>query len=77
MILALEDFSYVVVVAVRKDYALPWTAYAVQHEHRRRKLQRGARALCRRDRPQTLKPPPGAVTASLLLPRMVDELRGL
>lgn len=40
MVLAVEDFSYVVVLAVREDYVLPWTAYAVEHEHRRRKLRR-------------------------------------
>lgn len=39
VLLAVDDFSYVVVVAVRKDYALPWTAYPVGPEHRRRKLR--------------------------------------
>jgi hypothetical protein len=39
-VLALSDFAYVVVVADRGTYALPWTAYYVEHEHRRRKLRR-------------------------------------
>lgn len=39
-VLALGDFSYVVVVAERSDCVLPWTAYLVVQEHRRRKLER-------------------------------------
>jgi len=30
MVLAVDDFSYVVIVAVRKGYALLWAAYPVQ-----------------------------------------------
>jgi hypothetical protein len=37
-VLALADFSYVVVIADRRSYVLPWTAYCVEEEHRRRKL---------------------------------------
>jgi hypothetical protein len=37
--LAVDDFRYLVVVAMRKDYALLWTAFCVEHEHRRRKLR--------------------------------------
>ncbi len=39
LVLALEDFSYVVVLADRSDYVLLWTAYCVEYEHRRRKLR--------------------------------------
>ena len=39
-VLAAGDFSYVVVVADRGDFVLPWTAYCVEREHQRRKLQR-------------------------------------
>jgi hypothetical protein len=39
-VLALEDFSYVVIVADRGDYVLPWTAYYVEHSHRRNKLRK-------------------------------------
>lgn len=34
------DFSYKVVVADRGEYVLPWTAYCVEREHERAKLQR-------------------------------------
>lgn len=40
ILLSLQDFSYVMVVADRGDYVLPWTAYLVEREHQRRKLQR-------------------------------------
>ncbi len=40
LVLALFDFSYVVVLADRGDYILLWTAYCVEENHRRRKLQR-------------------------------------
>lgn len=36
---ALPDFSYVVVLADRKKYVLFITAYCVEREHRRRKLE--------------------------------------
>lgn len=39
-ILACADFSYVVVVADRGEYVLLWTAYPVEFDSRRRKLQR-------------------------------------
>ncbi|MCX7801333.1 MAG: hypothetical protein N2109_13465 [Fimbriimonadales bacterium] len=39
-VLALEDFSYVVVIADRGEYVLPWTAYPVDRAHQRRKLAR-------------------------------------
>lgn len=38
--IALEDFSYVVILADRGDYVLLWTAYWVEQEHRRQKLRR-------------------------------------
>ena len=40
VILALEDFSYVVILADRGDYILLWTAYCVEQEHKRKKLRR-------------------------------------
>lgn len=39
-VLALADFSYVVVIADRGDYVLLWTAYPVDRLHRQRKLER-------------------------------------
>lgn len=39
-LLALDDFSYVVVVADRGDFVLPWTAYTVEYGHRRNKLRK-------------------------------------
>lgn len=39
-IIALADFSYVVVIADRGDYVLLWTAYPVEYSSRRRKLER-------------------------------------
>jgi len=36
----LEDQNYLMILADRKDYLLPWTAYVVDQPHRRRKLQR-------------------------------------
>ena len=39
-ILALPDFSYLVVVADSGEYVLPWTQYHVEYEHRRNKLRR-------------------------------------
>jgi FAD/FMN-containing dehydrogenase len=34
---ALEDFSYIVIVADRGNYVLPWTAFALTYEHEKRK----------------------------------------
>lgn len=39
-VLALADFSYVVVVADRETYVLPWTAYCVAQPHRQNKLRK-------------------------------------
>jgi len=39
-VIALDDFSYVVIIDERDDYVLLWTAYCVEQEHRRRKLQK-------------------------------------
>lgn len=39
-VIALDDFSYVVILDDRGDYLLPWTAYPVNEPHRRRKLRR-------------------------------------
>lgn len=42
-LLAPEDFSYIVVVADRGDYVLPWTAFWVEHAHQRDKRERAYR----------------------------------
>lgn len=39
-VLALKDFSYVVVVADRGHFVLPWTAYHVERDHQQEKLRR-------------------------------------
>lgn len=39
ILIALEDFSYLVVLADRGEYVMLWTAYCVEYDHRRRKLQ--------------------------------------
>jgi hypothetical protein len=36
----LENYDYLVILADRKGYLLPWTAYVVDQPHTRRKLQR-------------------------------------
>lgn len=53
IVIAFDDFSYVVVLAERAGYFLPWTAYLVERNHRRRKLQREWE-----DHQKALKPPP-------------------
>jgi hypothetical protein len=40
IILALMDFSYIVVLEDREKYILPWTAYTVEKNHRRDKLKK-------------------------------------
>ena len=40
IVIALDDYSYIVVLADRGDYVLLWTAYCVEQEHRHRKLHR-------------------------------------
>ncbi len=39
IVIALDDFSYVVVLAQRKAYVILWTAYCIENEHRRQKLR--------------------------------------
>jgi hypothetical protein len=39
-LIALEDFSYLVILDDRGEYLLPWTAYPVEHDHRREKLRK-------------------------------------
>jgi hypothetical protein len=36
----LEAEEYLVVLSERKGYILPWTAYLVEQDHRKQKLQR-------------------------------------
>ncbi|MFC0992100.1 hypothetical protein ACFGWD_09870 [Pasteurella multocida] len=38
--LVLPDFSYLVVVAKRRNFVLPWTAFYVEYEHQRRKYKK-------------------------------------
>lgn len=40
IVIAVDDFSYVVVLEERADYVLLWTAYFVEQPHRRGKLRR-------------------------------------
>jgi len=40
ILLWLEKQEYIVVLAERKGYLIPWTAYMVIEEHRKRKLQK-------------------------------------
>ena len=40
IVIALEDFSYVVVLAQRKAYVILWTAFCVEREHSRQKMRR-------------------------------------
>ncbi|TEU30458.1 hypothetical protein [Alkanindiges illinoisensis] len=39
-VLSLSDFSYMVIVADRGNYVLPWTAYYVEHEHQRKRYKK-------------------------------------
>lgn len=38
--LALKDFSYLVIVANRSHYVLPWTAFPIEHVHQKQKLKK-------------------------------------
>jgi hypothetical protein len=38
IVIYLEPESYLIVLAKRRGYLLPWTAYFVERDHRRRKL---------------------------------------
>lgn len=40
--------NYLVILADRGDYILPWTAYLVEQPHRQRKLQREYEEYCRK-----------------------------
>lgn len=40
IIIAMADFSYALVLDDRGDYVLPWTAYAVERDHQRQKLEK-------------------------------------
>ena len=42
--LALSDFSYLVVLADRGEFVLPWTAFCVDREHQREKLRKARSA---------------------------------
>ena len=47
IILALPDFSYVVILADRGEFVLPWTAYCVERPHQRAKLKKEFRTWSR------------------------------
>lgn len=53
IVIAFDDFSYVVVLAVRTGYLLPWTAYPVERNKRRDKLRKEHDLYHKK-----LKPPP-------------------
>lgn len=40
IVIAVEDFSYVVVLDERQEFVLLWTAYFVEQQHRRSKLRK-------------------------------------
>lgn len=40
IVIALDDFSYVVILAQRKTYVILWTAYCIEREHSRKKIRR-------------------------------------
>lgn len=40
VLIALEDFSYLVVLSDRGDFVLPWTAYPVDFQNRRDRLEK-------------------------------------
>lgn len=40
ILLALPDFSYLMVLADRGDYILPWTQYLIEHPNRREKYRK-------------------------------------
>jgi len=43
-VVALPDYSHVVILAERSGYYLPWTAYPVEQPHQRRKLEQEYRS---------------------------------
>mgnify|MGYP001185097925 CR=1 FL=1 len=44
VLIALADFSHLVVLAVRSGYYLLWTAYPIEYDNRRRRLEQEYRA---------------------------------
>ncbi len=52
IVLWLEQKNYVVVLAERKSYLLPWTAYPVTYDHTRRKLGKEYAAYIKQKTPQ-------------------------
>ena len=42
-----EQENYLVILADRGQYILPWTAYLVEQPHRQRKIQREYQEYCR------------------------------
>ncbi|MDL1974806.1 MAG: hypothetical protein LWX55_08520 [Deltaproteobacteria bacterium] len=44
-----EQESYLVILADRGSYILPWTAYLVEQPHRQRKLQKEYEEYCRQN----------------------------
>ena len=44
VVIGLRDFSYILILAERDSadgvFYLPWTAYSIDHEHKRRRLEK-------------------------------------
>jgi hypothetical protein len=51
-VIALPDFSYIVVLADRGQFLLPWTAFCVERSHSRAKLEKEYKAFLRDGVPQ-------------------------
>ena len=51
ILLAVEDFSYVVVLEEREDFVLLWTAYFVEYPNKRRRMQQEYEAWKETNRP--------------------------
>lgn len=62
-LLAPDDFSYVVVVADRGEYVLPWTAFWIEHDHQRTKRERAFKAFWEAEKAEAA-PGDGLVTPS-------------
>jgi len=62
-LLAPEDFSYIVVVADRGEYVLPWTAFCIERAHERGKRERAYRQFWEAQKAEAA-PKDGLVTPS-------------
>lgn len=62
-LLSTKEFDYVVVVADRGNFVLPWTAFVVEHEHQRRKRRQAYEAFWKAKKAEAA-PKDGLVTPS-------------